>query len=92
MQLKWHPFQLNPSAPKEGIVKREYYRSKFGIQSEQMEARMAEVLLMNNSEAISSWYFVLIDFSPLSAKLLYDLGIFQVFRGLGLDYDMSGLT
>lgn len=50
LQLKWHPFQLNPSAPIEGVVKREHYRSKFGIQSEQMEARMAEVLLMNNSE------------------------------------------
>ncbi|XP_022155021.1 uncharacterized protein LOC111022167 [Momordica charantia] len=56
-ELKWHPFQLNPSAPKEGVVKREFYRTKFGIQSEQMESRMAEV-----------------------------------FRGLGLDYDMSGLT
>ncbi|XP_022955347.1 uncharacterized protein LOC111457403 [Cucurbita moschata] len=56
-ELKWHPFQLNPSAPKEGVVKKEFYRSKFGIQSEQMEARMVEV-----------------------------------FRGLGLDYDMSGLT
>ncbi|XP_008464575.1 uncharacterized protein LOC103502411 isoform X5 [Cucumis melo] len=56
-ELNWHPFQLNPSAPKEGVVKTEYYRSKFGIQSEQMEARMAEV-----------------------------------FRGLGLDYDTSGLT
>ncbi|XP_018816905.1 uncharacterized protein YwbO-like isoform X1 [Juglans regia] len=42
-QVRWHPFQLNPSAPKEGIDKREYYRTKFGSQSESMEARMSEV-------------------------------------------------
>ncbi|KAG6720785.1 hypothetical protein I3842_03G078000 [Carya illinoinensis] len=42
-QVRWHPFQLNPSAPKEGINKREYYRTKFGSRSESMEARMSEV-------------------------------------------------
>ncbi|KAK7810052.1 uncharacterized protein CFP56_014350, partial [Quercus suber] len=26
-EIRWHPFQLNPSAPKEGINKKEYYRN-----------------------------------------------------------------
>ena len=30
LQIKWHPFQPNPSAPKEGINRKEYYRNKFG--------------------------------------------------------------
>ncbi|OWM64492.1 hypothetical protein CDL15_Pgr020459 [Punica granatum] len=42
-ETKWRPFFLNPSVPKEGINKREFYRSKFGPQSEKMEARMSEV-------------------------------------------------
>ncbi|KAF7803109.1 DSBA oxidoreductase family protein [Senna tora] len=42
-EIKWHPYQLNPAAPKEGVDKREYYRRKFGSQSEQIEARMSEV-------------------------------------------------
>jgi len=44
-QITWHPFQLDPDAPKEGIDKREYYRKKFGSQSERMEARMSEVYI-----------------------------------------------
>uniref|UniRef100_A0A2N9HMW8 DSBA-like thioredoxin domain-containing protein n=1 Tax=Fagus sylvatica TaxID=28930 RepID=A0A2N9HMW8_FAGSY len=56
-EVRWHPFQLNPSAPKEGIEKKEFYRKKFGSQSERIEARMSEV-----------------------------------FRGHGLEYNLSGLT
>lgn len=56
-EIRWHPFFLNPSAPKEGVNKKEYYRNKFGSRSEQMASRMSEV-----------------------------------FKGLGLEYDMSGLT
>ncbi|XP_006338333.1 uncharacterized protein YwbO [Solanum tuberosum] len=56
-EIKWHPFLLNPSAPKEGINKKNYYRNKFGSRSEQMMSRMSEV-----------------------------------FKGLGLEYNMSGLT
>ncbi|XP_022635768.1 uncharacterized protein LOC106758660 isoform X2 [Vigna radiata var. radiata] len=56
-EVTWHPFQLDPDAPKEGIDKREYYRRKFGSQSERMEARMSEV-----------------------------------FKNVGLEYCMSGLT
>ncbi|XP_030547904.1 uncharacterized protein YwbO isoform X1 [Rhodamnia argentea] len=56
-EIKWHPFFLNPSAPKEGVNKKEYYLKKFGSHSESMEARMREL-----------------------------------FRGIGLEYNMSGLT
>lgn len=43
MQIKWHPFLLNPSAPKEGVNKKDYYKSKFGSRADQMHARMSEV-------------------------------------------------
>ncbi|KAK7295535.1 hypothetical protein RJT34_18445 [Clitoria ternatea] len=56
-EIIWHPYQLDPNAPKEGVGKREFYKEKFGFQSEQMEARMSEV-----------------------------------FRNIGLEYSLSGLT
>lgn len=56
-EIRWHPYLLNPSAPKEGVNKKDYYRSKFGPRSEQMTLRMTEV-----------------------------------FKGLGLEYNMSGVT
>ncbi|XP_074284971.1 uncharacterized protein LOC141610661 isoform X2 [Silene latifolia] len=56
-QIKWHPFLLNPSAPKEGVNKRDFYRQKFGSRSEQIIARMTDV-----------------------------------YRGLGLEYNIDGLT
>lgn len=30
VQTHWHPFQLNPAIPKEGISRREYRTRKFG--------------------------------------------------------------
>ncbi len=30
VQVHWHPFQLNPTMPKEGISRREYRTRKFG--------------------------------------------------------------
>ncbi|BAF12527.2 Os03g0598900 [Oryza sativa Japonica Group] len=43
-EVRWHPFFLNPNAPKEGIKKSDYYRMKFGpIQFEHATARMTEV-------------------------------------------------
>ncbi|KAK1273074.1 hypothetical protein QJS04_geneDACA023317 [Acorus gramineus] len=57
-EVRWHPYMLNPSAPREGVKKSEFYRQKFGAhQFERMMSRMSEV-----------------------------------FRGLGLEYDTSGLT
>ncbi|KAF9625492.1 hypothetical protein IFM89_023428, partial [Coptis chinensis] len=41
--VRWHPYFLNPSAPKEGVVKKVHYREKFGPQSERIKARMAKV-------------------------------------------------
>ena len=29
-QIEWHPFQLNPDMPREGVDKRTYLASKFG--------------------------------------------------------------
>ncbi|XP_020599735.1 uncharacterized protein LOC110039118 [Phalaenopsis equestris] len=43
-EVKWHPFLLNPHAPKEGIIKSEFYKNKFGsTQSERIISRMKEV-------------------------------------------------
>ncbi|KAJ6371187.1 hypothetical protein OIU77_001649 [Salix suchowensis] len=56
-EIKWHPFFLNPSAPKEGVNKLDFYRGKFGSRAEGISTRMTEI-----------------------------------FRGLGLEYNMSGLT
>ncbi|EFJ49696.1 hypothetical protein VOLCADRAFT_80613 [Volvox carteri f. nagariensis] len=40
--VRWLPFQLNPDAPKEGVVKLEFYNQKFGAaQVAQMMPRMA---------------------------------------------------
>ncbi|KAG6743018.1 hypothetical protein POTOM_053963 [Populus tomentosa] len=55
--INWHPFFLNPSAPKEGVNKLDFYREKFGSRAEGILARMTEI-----------------------------------FKGLGLEYNMSGLT
>ncbi|KAI3462857.1 hypothetical protein Pfo_019520 [Paulownia fortunei] len=42
-EIKWHPYFLDPSAPKEGVVKKEHYRNKFGPRAVQMESRMTEI-------------------------------------------------
>ncbi|KAL1563195.1 hypothetical protein AAHA92_05690 [Salvia divinorum] len=56
-EMKWHPFLLNPSAPREGIAKKEVFEKKFGPRAQQITARTKEV-----------------------------------FEGVGMDYDTSGLT
>ncbi|KAL9665730.1 hypothetical protein QQ045_000050 [Rhodiola kirilowii] len=42
-EVRWHPFFLNPGAPKEGIDKRQFYKDKFGSRAEQIANRMSEV-------------------------------------------------
>ncbi|KAF3444918.1 hypothetical protein FNV43_RR14611 [Rhamnella rubrinervis] len=42
-EIRWHPYQLGPDAPKQGVDKRDFFRRKFGAQSERMAARMSEV-------------------------------------------------
>ncbi|KAF5187094.1 Dsba-like thioredoxin domain [Thalictrum thalictroides] len=56
-EVRWHPYLLNPSAPKEGVSKRDIHREKLGPQYETIMARTVEM-----------------------------------FRGMGLEYDLSGLT
>lgn len=52
LQIRWHPYQLSPDAPKEGVDKKDFYRRKFGAQSERMAARMSEVLLLFGSATL----------------------------------------
>jgi len=49
IEIRWHPFQLNPGMPSEGISRREYRVAKFGSweYSQQLDARVAE----NGSQA-----------------------------------------
>lgn len=42
-EIRWHPFMLLPSAPKQGVLKKEVLLEKFGPRAVQIEARMAEV-------------------------------------------------
>ncbi|XP_077211582.1 uncharacterized protein LOC143846874 [Tasmannia lanceolata] len=42
-EVRWHPFFLDISAPKEGMVKSEFHKKKFGSQAKQFEARMTEI-------------------------------------------------
>jgi len=45
VRVRWHPFQLNPQMPKEGMSRRDYRIAKFGSwkQSLALDARMKEV-------------------------------------------------
>lgn len=40
--VAWHPFQLNPGLPVEGVDRTEYYRQKFGDRVPQVLARVRE--------------------------------------------------
>jgi predicted DsbA family dithiol-disulfide isomerase len=44
IELRWHPYELNPGIPPEGISRREYRVAKFGSweHSLQLDARVAE--------------------------------------------------
>ncbi len=44
IDIRWHPFQLNPGMPVEGIGRRDYRTAKFGSweYSRQLDARVAE--------------------------------------------------
>ena len=43
LRVRWHPFQLNPQIPKDGISRREYRVSKFGSweRSKELDAQVA---------------------------------------------------
>jgi len=51
LQVKWHPFQLNPAMPKEGISRKEYRSRKFGSWERSMELD-AKVIAVGKSEGI----------------------------------------
>ncbi|XP_039130566.1 uncharacterized protein LOC120266968 [Dioscorea cayenensis subsp. rotundata] len=43
-EVRWHPYFLNPSAPKEGIKKTDLYKLKYGVEkSEATSSRMKKV-------------------------------------------------
>lgn len=51
VKVQWHPFQLNPTMPKEGISRREYRTRKFGSWERSMELD-AKVIAVGESEGI----------------------------------------
>ena len=59
-RVRWLPFQLNPAMPKEGISRKEYRITKFGIweRSQELDAKLVEV---GKSEGI---HFAWGDFRP----------------------------
>jgi len=51
VRVRWHPFQLNPAMPKEGISRKEYRTKKFGSWERSMELD-AKVIAVGESEGI----------------------------------------
>ena len=51
IQVRWHPFQLNPAMPKEGISRKEYRTRKFGSWERSMELD-AKVIAVGETEGI----------------------------------------
>lgn len=45
VRVRWHPFQLNPTMPKEGISRREYRIGKFGSweRSQELDAKLISI-------------------------------------------------
>tara|TARA_R110002111_G_scaffold100975_1_gene156375 strand:+ start:18351 stop:18974 length:624 start_codon:yes stop_codon:yes gene_type:complete len=51
VSLRWHPFQLNPTIPREGISRHEYRTRKFGSWERSMELD-AKVVTVGEAEGI----------------------------------------
>ena len=51
VSVRWHPFQLNPQMPKDGISRKEYRTRKFGSWERSMELD-AKVVAVGESEGI----------------------------------------
>ena len=49
--VRWHPFQLNPAMPKEGISRKEYRTTKFGSWERSMELD-TKVIAVGETEGI----------------------------------------
>jgi predicted DsbA family dithiol-disulfide isomerase len=41
--LRWHPFQLNPDLPSEGMAREQYVREKFGARADTVYERVRQV-------------------------------------------------
>jgi len=52
VSVRWHPFQLNPAMPKEGISRKEYRTRKFGSWERSLELD-AKVIAVGKSEGIN---------------------------------------
>jgi hypothetical protein len=52
VQVHWHPFQLNPTMPKEGISRKEYRTRKFGSWERSLELD-AKVIAVGQTEGIN---------------------------------------
>ncbi len=51
VSVRWHPFQLNPTMPKEGISRKEYRTRKFGSWERSRELD-AKVITVGEAEGI----------------------------------------
>jgi predicted DsbA family dithiol-disulfide isomerase len=51
VRVQWHPFQLNPTMPKDGISRKEYRTRKFGSWERSLELD-AKVIAVGESEGI----------------------------------------
>ncbi len=51
VNVRWHPFQLNPTMPKEGISRKEYRTRKFGSWERSLELD-AKVIAIGTTEGI----------------------------------------
>ena len=66
VEVHWHPFQLNPNAPKEGINKLGYYKAKFGLER---TAHMIPTMTVRDCNAKRRWP-VVNDLLPLFSSLM----------------------
>jgi len=83
-EVRWHPFFLNPDAPKEGVRKSDFYKMKFGpVQFERATSRMTEVL---------SFDLALVDFVhfPENRFSCLACGCFRYFEDLDLNLTCQG--
>ncbi|XP_041002544.1 uncharacterized protein YwbO-like [Juglans microcarpa x Juglans regia] len=80
-EIRFHPFQLDPAAPKEGINKREYYRKRFGSRAESIQARMSEIFRSHGLEC---------DLSGLTGNTLesHRLMYFAAEQGIDKQYKL----
>ena len=94
-ELHWHPFQLNPSAPSEGVNKREMYQQKFGSRASQIMETMTVSLLIRYDSAPAALARVLQTRHLCSWHSLHNdfCGSQATYAKEGLPpYNMDGLT